>query len=91
MVAFAGSVAGTGVVSIDHPDGLRTTYTHLRAVSVGAGQPVRAGETVGEASRRLHFGVRLGPAYLDPVALVTAGWGRAELVPAPTGRGRPVG
>src|SRR5215470_6669685 len=29
-VAFAGQVAGVGVVSIDHPGGLRTTYEPVR-------------------------------------------------------------
>src|SRR6266511_2751994 len=45
VVAFAGTVAGTGVVSIDHPGGLRTTYepvspTVHKGQSVGVGQPI---------------------------------------------------
>lgn len=45
-VAFAGQVAGTPVVSIDHADGLRTTYQPVRA-SVRRGQEVAGGERIG--------------------------------------------
>src|SRR4051794_38657534 len=46
VVAFAGSVAGRGVVSIDHPGGLRTTYEPVVA-SVVAGQLLAAGQPIG--------------------------------------------
>src|SRR5918996_1070897 len=42
VVAFAGLVAGGGFVSIDHPDGVRTTYSWLGEVqgaAAGAGAP----------------------------------------------------
>lgn len=68
-VGFAGSVAGRLVVSIDHPDGLRTTYTGLASIAVRRGDEVAGGATVGSAGGRLHFGVRAGRAYLDPAAL----------------------
>src|SRR6266511_309497 len=38
VVAFAGPVAGSLFVSIDHADGLRTTYSFLSAVVVKKGQ-----------------------------------------------------
>jgi murein DD-endopeptidase MepM/ murein hydrolase activator NlpD len=79
-VAFAGMVAGRPVVSIDHAGGLRTTYEPVDA-SVGAGQPVVRGSpigtlTVGHAgcpvAACLHWGARLGEAYLDPMSLLGA-------------------
>lgn len=78
-VVFAGSLAGRGVVSIQHPDGLRTTYEPVTAtVTVGVG--VRAGQQIGileaghpgcSASACLHWGVRRGAdIYLDPLRLI---------------------
>ncbi len=81
VVAFAGSVAGKGVVSIDHPTGLRSTYEPVRAL-VTAGQAVRRGQDLGvlvtEGSHCLpraclHWGARRGSDYVDPLALVGAG------------------
>ncbi len=69
-VSFAGDVAGRLVVSIRHPDGLRTTYSGLASVAVARGQAVDADTPIGTASNRLHFGVRAGDAYLDPAALL---------------------
>jgi murein DD-endopeptidase MepM/ murein hydrolase activator NlpD len=78
VVAFAGMVAGRPVVSIDHPGGLRTTYEPVDP-SVGAGQPVARGSPIGTllaghagcpAAACLHWGVRRGKGYLDPLALL---------------------
>ena len=75
-VAFAGSVAGRGVVSIDH-GAYRTTYEPVTA-QVRAGQRVALGATIGRvgtgghcADRCLHWGLRRGEAYLDPRLLIT--------------------
>src|SRR5690349_15325831 len=46
VVAFAGEVAGRGVVSIDHAGGLRTTYEPVLS-TVDAGQAVGLGEPIG--------------------------------------------
>lgn len=78
-VVFAGSVAGKPVVSIDHPNGLRTTYEPVLAV-VAPGDRVRSGTTIGTvepghpgcADSCLHWGVRRGREYLDPLRLVGA-------------------
>jgi murein DD-endopeptidase MepM/ murein hydrolase activator NlpD len=87
VVAFAGSVAGTGVVSIDHAGGLRTTYEPV-APLVRPGQPVRAGEPIAlllpghpgcPAVACLHWGLRRGSTYLDPLALL--GYARVRLLP----------
>ena len=75
---FAGTVAGKPVVSIDHPGGLRTTYEPVRA-DVTAGRRVARGEPIGAveaghpgcpAAACLHWGVRRGREYLDPLALL---------------------
>jgi hypothetical protein len=79
-VVFAGMLAGRGVLSIQHTPGgsatVRTTYEPIRAV-VEVGDPVRRGEVVGwlEAGGHcllpcLHWGLRLGDDYGDPLALL---------------------
>ncbi|MDK3257781.1 murein hydrolase activator EnvC family protein, partial [Blastococcus capsensis] len=78
VVAFAGMVAGRPVVSIDHADGLRTTYEPVER-SVGAGARVTPGSPIGTlaaghdgcpATGCLHWGLRRGEDYLDPLALL---------------------
>lgn len=78
-VVFAGPLAGRGVVSVQHPDGLRTTYEPVLA-SVAVGAVVTAGDVLGAlepghpgcpAAACLHWGVRRGVAdYLDPLRLL---------------------
>ena len=46
VVAFADVLAGRGVVSVEHPGGLRTTYEPVEP-AVRPGQPVRRGEPLG--------------------------------------------
>ncbi|MGN9907291.1 M23 family metallopeptidase [Phytohabitans sp. LJ34] len=86
-VHFAGSVAGRGVVSVAHPNGLRTTYEPLKP-SVRTGQAVAAGDQIGKliaghagcpVAACLHWGLRRGEEYLDPLALL--GLGRVRLLP----------
>ena len=76
-VAFAGMLAGRGVVSVDHGD-LRTTYEPVDAL-VETGERVAAGETLGTvgtgtghcgSGRCLHLGLRRGRDYLDPMLLL---------------------
>ena len=76
-VAVAGRVVDRGVVTIAHPDGLRSSLEPV-AASVVVGQEVAAGEPVGTlepgpwhcAAACLHWGVRVGTSYVDPVALL---------------------
>lgn len=78
VVAFAGWVAGSLFVSIDHPDGIRTTYSWLSSVSVRRGTAVDRGQAIGatghghpeEAVPHLHFGARIGTRYIDPMTLL---------------------
>jgi murein DD-endopeptidase MepM/ murein hydrolase activator NlpD len=76
LVAFAGMVAGRPVVSIDHPGGLRTTYEPVEP-AVGAGQAVARGSPLGTllaghggCAACLHWGLRRGEDYLDPLLLL---------------------
>jgi murein DD-endopeptidase MepM/ murein hydrolase activator NlpD len=80
VVAFAGPVGATRAVTVAHPDGLRSSYTHLAHISVRVGEPLERGDRVGRAGDRLHLGVRSGTAYLDPATLFDVG-ARAHLVP----------
>jgi murein DD-endopeptidase MepM/ murein hydrolase activator NlpD len=66
VVAFAGAVGTSLVVSIDHSEGLRTTLTGLAAVEVSRGDRVEGGEMVARAGDRVHVGLRAGGAYIDP-------------------------
>ncbi|GIJ65173.1 M23 family metallopeptidase [Virgisporangium ochraceum] len=86
-VAFAGTVAGRGVVSVSHPNGLRTTYEPVDA-AVRAGEPVGRGTRLGTLAAGhagcpvaacLHWGLRRGDTYLDPLLLL--GFGRVRLLP----------
>jgi murein DD-endopeptidase MepM/ murein hydrolase activator NlpD len=81
VVAFAGPVGGRLFVSIDHADGIRTTYSFLSAILVKKGQIVNRGEQVaysgtGDGSSpqpHLHFGARTGGDYIDPEPLLVDG------------------
>jgi murein DD-endopeptidase MepM/ murein hydrolase activator NlpD len=77
VVVFAGPIGGSNYVSIQHADGRRTTYSHVATITVDVGDRVTAGEPIATSGERLHFGVRVGEAYLDPGELFT--------VPAPGG------
>lgn len=90
-VVFAGLVAGQGVVSVQHDDGLRTTYEPLVPV-VHAGAVVATGDVLGAlaaghrgcASACLHWGVRRDRLeYLDPLVLLRPPWVRLLPVPDP--------
>lgn len=77
VVVAAGPVAGRPVVSVAHPDGLRTTYEPV-APALRPGDAVRAGDVLGTLAvgdhcprACLHWGARRGPdEYVDPLLLV---------------------
>jgi murein DD-endopeptidase MepM/ murein hydrolase activator NlpD len=86
-VVYAGRLAGRGVVSVAHPGGLRTTYEPV-TTALRIGDPVAAGQLIGAleaghpgcpAPACLHWGLRRGEGYLDPLALL--GLGRVRLLP----------
>jgi murein DD-endopeptidase MepM/ murein hydrolase activator NlpD len=91
VVVFAGLVAGRPVVSVGHADGLRTTYEPVLP-AVRAGQAVAAGDLLGTllpghpgcpAAACLHWGLRRGDTYLDPLLLLRPP--RLRLLPLGTG------
>ncbi len=78
-VSFVGRVAGRGVVVVDH-GGTRTTYEPVLG-TVSRGDRVAAGTVIGRLSTSgghclprscLHWGLRRGEVYLDPLTLVDA-------------------
>src|SRR3954451_10908062 len=86
-VVFAGQVAGRGVISIVHAGALPTTYEPV-IPSVVVGDAVGAGSEVGRLvpghpgcpeAACLHWGLRRGALYLDPLVLL--GLGRVRLLP----------
>jgi murein DD-endopeptidase MepM/ murein hydrolase activator NlpD len=82
VVVFAGTLAGRGVVSIDHDGGLSTTYEPL-APAVSAGDQVYQGQPLGAVlaghpgctvAACLHWGVRRGEEYLNPLAFIATNY-----------------
>ena len=80
-VVFAGAVAGTLHVTVDHGGGLVSSYSYLLRISVRVGANVAQGTVIGIAGERLHFGVRLDGAYTDPAGFVGVRRVRVRLVP----------
>jgi murein DD-endopeptidase MepM/ murein hydrolase activator NlpD len=101
-VAFAGPLAGRGVVVVEHGQ-TRTTYQPVQAsvrrgAMVTAGQPLGRLQTFGShcwPGSCLHWGLLRGETYLNPLTLVGASPVRllplsgASLLPGPTGKGAP--
>ncbi|MDT0166267.1 M23 family metallopeptidase [Actinotalea sp. AC32] len=86
-VAFVGRVVDRGVVSIDHAGGLRSSLEPV-AATVATGDVVAAGDVIGVVEERsahcpgpcLHWGVRRGGTYVDPLGLL-AGARDVRLLP----------
>ena len=91
-VAYAGRVAGQGVVSV-RCGARRVTHLPLRSIAVHAGAAVRAGAPIGTLAaghHGLHLGVRVEAdpfGYVDPLALLPAA--NRPLPPVAVRRGRP--
>jgi len=83
VVSFAGVVAGTRYVVVDHAvGGLRATYGDLAASDLAVGDVVAAGAVVGRVGDGgLHFGLRRGETYVDPAPLLGRLVERPRLVP----------
>lgn len=102
-IRFSGMVAGRGVVSVTHADGLISTYEPVSG-SVTAGEQVDAGTALGTlvggselshcpGSVCLHLGARRGEDYVDPLLLL-GGHGPSVLLPwagGPAGVGSAAG
>ena len=93
IVSFAGVVAGSLFISIDHDGGIRTSYSWVSAVGVKKGQSVRAGAVIGSTGQghpgsdrtHLHFSARLNGDYIDPMLLLGGGNLDDVIHLAPTG------
>lgn len=85
VVTFAGVAGSSGLtVAVRTDDGFDTSYLHLAAVAVGAGERVASGAPIGSvgttgrrsaAEPHLHFGVREAGtrfAYRDPLDFLPA-------------------
>lgn len=86
VVSFAGTVAGRGVVVVNHADGIRTEYEPLD-VAVRRGAKVTPASVLGTVSGRhgecrgcLHWGARRAQVYFDPLTLLSS-LGPVRLVP----------
>lgn len=93
-ISFAGSVAGMLTVTIDHGGNLRSTVSYLGETDVASGARVATGQVLGssglahETDEAVHFSVRVGDSYTDPVPYLQCGGGGPErlyLLPPPAG------
>lgn len=90
-VTFAGSVAGMLTVTVDHGGNLRSTVSYLSAVAVKPSATVKIGEVIGHSGfahgrAALHFSVRIGDVYMDPMPFLlcrSGGEERLYLLPPP--------
>lgn len=87
VIRYAGVIAGRPVLSVLHDNGLRTTYEPVQPL-VSTGDRVEGGAPIGvllsghpgcRVAACLHWGLRDGERYLDPLTLV--GLGRVRLLP----------
>jgi len=91
-VAFAGTVVDRGVVTVSHDGGLRSSLEPV-SWSVHPGERVERGEPIGVVqavaghcapAACVHWGVRRGATYVDPLGLVAgARPGPVVLLPGP--------
>jgi len=78
VVSFSGRVGGYLYISIDHPGGVRSTFSWLTSSVVRKGQSVAVGEVIGttglghpgSTTPHLHLGTRIGGVYVDPLSLL---------------------
>ncbi len=78
-VTFAGMVAGSRHVVVGHDGDLRTSYSFLATSTVRRGDHVERGDVLGATGGTgdrhdgnvVHFGLRQGEEYLDPMMLFT--------------------
>ncbi|HEY3831931.1 MAG TPA: peptidoglycan DD-metalloendopeptidase family protein [Acidimicrobiia bacterium] len=78
VVVFAGRIGPSShVVVLHEPSGWRTGYSFLASVAVRLGEPVGGGTVVGTSGgvgdnhdgTVLHFSLRIGDQYVDPMIL----------------------
>ena len=65
-------------LTLDHGDGVKTSYSWISGFAASKGQSVHTGEVIGftghghpdVATPHLHFSARLNGAYIDPLLLL---------------------
>lgn len=89
VVAFVGVIVGVPVISIDHADGIRTTYQPVFP-TVAVGDAVQEGQPIGRMAPSngdhdgLHWGAKTGPdTYINPLTLLDAPTIRLKPVDGP--------
>lgn len=92
IVRWVGTINSVPGISLQHSDGTITTYQPVTS-SLAKGVFVDVGSVIGtlEAGHEgcavdacLHWGVRLGEQYLDPMVWLGAGVGKVRLLPMDT-------
>ena len=81
VVSFAGLVASSSFVTVDHGGGLVSTAGFVGRLMVAAGDRVSTGRLIAVADGPFHFGVRLHGDYVDPASLLRRRVTRVRLVP----------
>ena len=85
VAAAAGEVVSAGysgaagnMIMISHGGGIYTLYMHCSKITCSEGQSVKAGQTIGKVGStgvstgpHLHFGIRSGGSYLNPMKYVS--------------------
>ncbi|MBU4215760.1 MAG: M23 family metallopeptidase [Actinobacteria bacterium] len=81
VITFAGQVAGRPVITVAHADGRRSSLEPV-VPAVAVGEVVTAGQVIGALGQPgashcapiacLHWGVREGRTYVDPLGLLDA-------------------
>ena len=81
VVHFAGKVAGSLFVSIDHDAGLQTTYSWVSEIDTRKGATVQKGDVIALSGTghpgsteptHLHFGLKKDGDYVDPMLYLGA-------------------
>jgi murein DD-endopeptidase MepM/ murein hydrolase activator NlpD len=78
VVTFSGKVGGQLFITLDHGDGLSSTYSWLSSTAVHKGDHVSGGATIGATGAghpgssvaHLHLGVKLDGGYIDPMIML---------------------
>ncbi len=90
QVLWAGTVVGRRWVTVQHADGIRTSYGPLGRLLVATGDRVTHASVIGTADGAyhgvfdvVHVGARRGDAYIDPALLLAP-----DLVPTLLGAGQ---
>lgn len=86
-VSFAGRVAEGLYVTVEHGNGLETTYSFLSQVDVSTGDRVSQGQVIALSGAghpggpsALHFGAKLDDNYIDPGLLLSGFTDISELI-----------